>query len=47
MGNKKIGDFLVKKRADWILGKKDPPMASLWGKYRKGRLDLLEPDFYS
>ena len=35
MGNKKSGDFFVKKRADWILGKKDLPMASLWGSMGK------------
>ena len=28
MDNKRIGDFLLKKRADWIVWKKNPPMAS-------------------
>ena len=42
MDNKWIGDFLLEKRADWIF----PPMASLWGEYGKGILDLLEPYFH-
>ena len=28
IGNKRIGDFLLEKRADWIVEKKNPPMAS-------------------
>ena len=46
MDNKWIGDFLLEKRADWILWKENQPMASLWGEYGKGRLDLLEPYFH-
>ena len=29
--NKRIGDFLLEKRADWIVWKKNPPMASHMG----------------
>ena len=46
MDNKRIGDFLLEKRADWIVRKKNPPMASRMGEYGKGRLDLLEPFFH-
>ena len=28
MDIKRIGDFLLEKRADWIVQKKNPPMAS-------------------
>ena len=31
MDNKRIGDFLLEKRADWIVWKKNPPMASHMG----------------
>ena len=31
MDNKRIGDFLLEKRADWIVWKRNPPMASHMG----------------
>ena len=31
MDNKRIGDFLLEKRADWIVWKKNPPMSSYMG----------------
>ena len=31
MDNKRIGDFLLEKKADWIVWKKTPPIASHLG----------------